>query len=173
MPLGGAILDGFHHVLGAEALGGGEVGDDLLAHSLAALACPLVAQLAIGHARDLDVEVDAVEQRPADPRDVVVDLVGGASALAGRVGVVAARAPVWSEFKKILALPPSCCRRPVSPDSFDPFVREDLVHAHVATIQEENARTERLLVSLSLGRARLLDLLSHCDIPKKIAMGAR
>ena len=29
-------------------------GDDLLAHPVAALACPLVAQLAIGHARDFD-----------------------------------------------------------------------------------------------------------------------
>ena len=46
--------------------------------------------------RDLDMEIDAVEQRPRDPLAVVLDLPGGAAALAFEVAVVAAG--VWVSF---------------------------------------------------------------------------
>ena len=51
-------------------------------------------EVAVADRRDLDVKVDAVEQRPRQPCLVAFDLPGGAGALAHRVARVAARTRV-------------------------------------------------------------------------------
>src|SRR5207248_5237633 len=52
----------------------------------------VVGERGDGHARHLDVEVDAVEERPRDARAVAVDEGWRAAAAAGVVAEVAARA---------------------------------------------------------------------------------
>src|SRR5687768_5122265 len=51
-------------------------------------------QLLIRHGGHLDVQIDAIEQRPADLAEVLLDLRTGAAAFARRIAVIPAAAPV-------------------------------------------------------------------------------
>jgi hypothetical protein len=66
------------------------------------------AQLFVGHGRHLDVDIDAVEQRPADLAQVALDDPRRATALARRIAEKAARAPVQTS----IALSNECTGRP-------------------------------------------------------------
>ena len=81
---------------------GERLGADLLARE----AGPAIPALAIGDARDLDMDVNAVEQRASNARHAMVDLHGSVAALALRVAVVGARAPARSEGENTLTRNP-------------------------------------------------------------------
>src|SRR5207253_1156435 len=65
--------------------------EDLLAHARGRAAVLLAAKLPVWHRRHLDVDVDPVDQRPADAREVLLDLRLRTLALAAGIGVVPAR----------------------------------------------------------------------------------
>ena len=68
--------------------------DDLLAHLRAGRAAARVRQLAEGDRRHFDVDVDAVQQRAADPAEVAFDLQRRAIALPPRVAAISAGARI-------------------------------------------------------------------------------
>ena len=76
-----------------------------LGHALAngrrRLGLALGGQLAMWHARDVDVYVDPVQQRPGYARQIVLNLPRRAAALALRIGEVAARTSPRSENKLV------------------------------------------------------------------------
>ena len=61
-----------------------------------------VRKVAILDSRDLDVDVDTVEQRPGDARPVVMNSHRGAGAGVGRIGKVAAGTGVCATFSTIV-----------------------------------------------------------------------
>ena len=65
-----------------------------LAHLCGRHAIGLLTQLPIGHGGHLNVEIDAIQQRPADLAEILRDLPGRASALARRVAEMAAAARI-------------------------------------------------------------------------------
>jgi hypothetical protein len=56
----------------------------------------LASQFLIRHRRDLDVQIDTIEQRTADLSEVTLDDPAGAMALPRRIAEKSARAPVQS-----------------------------------------------------------------------------
>jgi len=67
-------------------------GDDARADRGGGLAGGVGPERAVGDGRDLDVQVDAVEERPRDPRPVLEELVRRAAAGVVGVAQVAAHA---------------------------------------------------------------------------------
>ncbi len=58
------------------------------------MAVALAAELFVGNRRDFDVEVDAVEERPADFGQITLNNAWSAAAFPGDVTVKSARTPV-------------------------------------------------------------------------------
>ena len=69
-------------------------GQDPLAHFRRCRAGPAAAHLLVGHGGHFDVQVDAVQRRPADLAQVTLDDAAGATAFVGRVAEVTTRTPV-------------------------------------------------------------------------------
>jgi len=66
----------------------------------------VIGQLPVAHGRYLDLNVDAVEQRPGDPRAVALYVQRRAGALLLRIAEEATRTPLRCLF----ANPPKCAK---------------------------------------------------------------
>ena len=73
--------------------------NDLLAQGFAVAAVVAAAQLAIRDRRDFDVDVDAVDKRAADPREVFVDLIWRTLARFVGIGEVATGARIHGGYE--------------------------------------------------------------------------
>ena len=71
-----------------------------LADCLAFLTASLIAQLAVAHRRDLDVEINPIQQRAGDAGTVEVHLPRGAPAIVHGIAQVAAGAGLRCHFAK-------------------------------------------------------------------------
>lgn len=77
-------------VVEATGLLEGAGGENAVAHALGGGAGVVGAEFFVGHGGDFDVEVDAVQEGPADFSEVALDDAAGATALAAGIAVVAA-----------------------------------------------------------------------------------